>query len=146
MYHIGNIIVGTYLPWEATDYRDDVVRKVALAYATQETIDRLKAIDRLEPDCSVEDLEADADNGDHDFWLDSSPWNREYHGGSDGPVAWVGVQIGEFDVTDHLPLSELDVRPTPEQVGKAREAYDSLPEAVRGLLPEFGVYVVWSTS
>lgn len=140
MYHIGNIIVGTYLPREAAGHEDDMARKVALAYTTQETIDR------LELDCSVEDLEADADNGDHDFWLDSPPWNVEYHGGSDDPMAWVGVQIGEFDVTDHLPLSDLDVRPTPEQVGKAREAYDSLPEAVRELLPEFGVYVVWSTS
>lgn len=135
MYIIGNVILGTHLPWEG-----DEQRRISLLYATQEFLDRSGL------DCSLEDLQADAEDGDTDFWLESEPWHREYHGSADDAVAWVGVQLGEFDVTNHFPLSDLDFQPSPDQLARAREAYELIPEAVRAALPPFGVYVVWSSS
>ena len=136
MYEIGNVILGTYLPWEGNAERD-----VSLLYATQETIEANGL------DCSLEELRADADNGDSDFWLEFKPWHREYHGAAPGAVAWVGVKLAQFDTTDHFSLSDLELDPpAPIQMGKARDAYNSIPENVRAVLPPFGVYVVWSSS
>jgi len=136
VYSIGNVIVGTYLPWD-----DETVRRLSVLYATQESIDRLELY------CTLEDLRADADNGDFTEWMDGEPWRTEYHGSAPSEVAWVGAKIGEIDDTDHFPLSDLTgLQPTPEQLAKAREAYESLPPAVREALPPFGTYVVWSSS
>lgn len=138
-YTIGNIILGTHLPWDK-----DEAQKVLVAMVGADP-------DNFRDETSGESREAvieAAKNGDLEPGdvFDGEPWHKEYHGGADSPVAWVGVCLGTFDETDHIPFSELRPIPTPEQMTEAALAYESLPDSVKLLLPPLSVYIVWSTS
>lgn len=140
MYDIGNIILGTYLPWSEDDERQVMRAHVAAdldRYRQRQTDGEVE---------SDEDLLAAAEQGEVEEVFDQAPWNKEYHGGAPSTTAWVGVRLGTIDVTDHIPVAAVDKRPTPKQLEEAWKAYESLPSTVRKLLPPFGTYVVWSSS
>lgn len=142
MYDIGHVILGTHVPWSQEDYN-----KVSAAYATDP--DFLKEVQKFNPEVSQEDLIADAENGELEWpdFVEDQGWQKEYHGGGDSTVAWIGVELGTFDVTEHFPLSDLtDLGASTVKRMEAKKMYDSLPQAVRNVLPAFGVYVVWSSS
>jgi hypothetical protein len=142
MYDIGNVIVGTHLPWTQEDYA-----KIAMAYVVD---DPCSLLDEGE---SVDDLMASAEQGELD-WLDlfgeRDDWNQEYHGASDSPVAWVGIKVGQFDVTDHFSYKRIIEMIVAAKAGtvvaEASKKYMALPKAVRDLLPPLDVYIVWSSS
>lgn len=140
MYDIGNVIVGTHLPWSKEDFI-----KVAMAYVAD---DPVALLDEGE---SIDDLMASAEQGELD-WLElfEEDWNSEYHGAADSPVAWVGVKIGQFDVTDHFSYKRITEMLATAKIGsvvtEASQKYMALPKIVRDLLPPLDVYIVWSSS
>jgi len=141
MYDIGNVIIGTHLPWSKEDYI-----KIGMAYVAE---DPTSLQDEGE---SKEDVMAAAESGELD-WLDlfaDDGWNQEYCGGADSPVAWVGVKVGEFDTTDHVSykriIEMLATAKAGTAVTEAAKKYMLLPKSVRDLLPPLDVYIVWSSS
>jgi len=78
---------------------------------------------------------------------DEHGWEKNYHGASDVPSAYVGVELHEFDESDHFELTRLTaIAFTPEQLVEAATKYEKIPMAVRAILPPFSIYVLWSTS
>jgi len=140
MHCIGNVIVGTYVPWSREDFN-----KVGAAYAAD--ADFVKKVQEFNPDDNQEMLLADVEQGELD-WLEfvEDVWTKEYHGGGNSTVAWVGVCIGTFDETDHFDLNDIKRLDETEVFAEAMDKYRSLPQTVRDLLPPFGTYVVWSSS
>lgn len=139
-YAIANIILGTHLPWDKA-----LAQQVLVAHVEA---DPNAYLDEGE---TREDVIEAAKRGDFEFgdvFDGGEPWHKEYHGAADSVVAWVGVQLGAFDETDHLAFESLTniTDPTDEQFRLAVAAYESLPETVRKLVPPFGLYIVWSTS
>jgi hypothetical protein len=141
MYDIGNVILGTHLPWSKEDYI-----KIAMAYVAE---DPTCLLDDGE---SADDVMAAAERGELD-WLDlfaDDGWQQEYHGGGDSPVAWIGVKLGEFDVTDHISykriIEMIASAKADNLVASATNRYMALPKSVRDLLPPLDVYIVWSSS
>ncbi len=121
MYTIGNVILGTYLT------RHEEVEPI---YARELYADEAD----------------DWDVGSLD-WSDVDPWETMYHGSASDVIAFAGVCVHEFDECENFPLADLaDIQPSPEQRAQARERYERIPEAVRVMLPPFGLYVVWSSS
>jgi hypothetical protein len=136
-YAIGNIILGTHLPWDKDEANKVLVAMVeADPQAFAEEGETREDVIEAAKDGAFELADA----------FDGEPWHKEYHGGADSPVAWVGVLLDTFDETNHIPFSQLRVIPTPEQMAEAGNAVASLPEGVRKLLPPISIYVVWSTS
>ena len=146
MYVIGNIILGTHLPWDDEKY-NAIVRAMVAAdpdkYRTE--IELADGTKRKETD---DELLAAADAGEVDDVIDSPVWEVMYHGAAPGLVAYCGVKLGELDETDHFSFDSLMARGayTVEQRAEALEKYNQIPELVRAMLPPFGVYVVWSSS
>lgn len=63
-----------------------------------------------------------------------------------GP-GWCGVQVGEFDeAQENILLSSLTPQITSVQKAEALAKIAKLPAAVRAILPEPDVYIVWGTS
>jgi len=158
MYIIGNIVVGTHLPWNRNR-----IRQIGQEYmvhlrntAPQELLSILQDFKIEDPEelmeISEEEFREEVSDLGYAFveevLLEEGAWEKNYHGGSDDPSAFVGVEIGSLDETDHIPADELirQLTPTEQQTAEAREKYDALPENVRKILPPFGVYIVWSSS
>lgn len=134
MYIIGNIILGTHIPWDRgeskpigdTYYRLDaingtgffaekewVVDAALTFYEQQQNPEADKEqlyLDYLEEakKCGLPEEQGGWNSADYD-WLDhhEDVWTREYHGGADELVAWCGIQLGELDETNHFPFSDL---------------------------------------
>tara|TARA_Y100000034_G_scaffold135487_1_gene207594 strand:- start:1735 stop:2112 length:378 start_codon:yes stop_codon:yes gene_type:complete len=88
----------------------------------------------------------------------------DYHGGLEYPPAYIGEYLsGISDATDAIRLDcdkqEVDssyngvdkpvmesIKPTQEQMDKAKKAFDALPEDLKKCMPPLGTYIVWSTS
>ena len=147
MYVIGNIVLGTYLPWDPEGSRE-----LMMAYVATDPTPWLGEGE------TPDDLMASAEQGDLDITEfmdnleDMDGWVRKYHGAAPSTVAYLGVRVGEIDETDHFDLTET-IRlagevlfPTHPSNIAARRMYDALPSAVRAVLPPFGLYVVWSSS
>lgn len=85
-----------------------------------------------------------------------------YHGSYNGYVGFCGVKIGEFDecgewmklidnnkkliYKDSEGKKTVNLTPTEKQTNIAREKVDKLPQEIRELCPEFGVYIICGTS
>lgn len=145
MYSIGNIILGTYLPWS-----DEAYYKLQQAYIADDPVAFVQegeTIEELMETAGHDDIELfDALEG-----IGKGEWNKEYHGSGDSPVAWLGVRVGEIDDTDHFSLHDIApsnfIGPGKQEVwDKAIAAYNELPQTVKDVLPPFGIYVVWSSS
>lgn len=134
MFVIGNIILGTHIPWDREEklYIDDMYYRLdaingtgffaekewviesAIAHYEQqlnpEADKEQLCLDYIEEakKCGLPEEEGGWDSADYD-WLDyhEDVWTREYHGGSDELVAWCGVHLGELDETNHFPFSDL---------------------------------------
>lgn len=156
MYVIGNVILGTHLPWDK-----EVEKKLTIAYAKAKPEGLQPYIDSLNTEPSIPyetvnsviaGLEDDSLDWEElewwDTWGEEDGWQKEYHGSGPSTVAWIGEQVGEFDETDHFPLSDItDMESvSPEVKALARQKYEALPKEVRNVLPPFGLYVVWSSS
>jgi hypothetical protein len=140
MYTVGNVILGTHLPWSAEDSA-----KVAMAYVADDPTciqDEGESKEHLMQMAACGELE----------WLelfaDRDGWNEEYHGGASTAVAWVGVKLGEFDVTDHVAYKSMAamIVGAKDRIAEATQKYMMLPKTVRDVLPPLDVYIVWSSS
>ena len=84
-----------------------------------------------------------------------------YHGGADQAMGFCGVHLGRFDecgeyilvngdklnyVGFHGGSRVIPLKPTVEQEAEAKAKVDALDPEIRKLCPEFGVYIVQSTS
>lgn len=166
MYDIGHIIIGTHLPWgSALSFNDFIPIEdepgcsepkssaIARQYILHDYKHDRKAFEGTlgEDETPEEALENLLGEPSGYPWLDQHGdlWTSEYHGAADDPVAWVGVELATFDVTNHFPFSDLmEVANliSADIISEAEGRYSKIPEGVRKLLPPFGVYVVWGTS
>jgi hypothetical protein len=152
MYAIAQVILGTILPWGNDDGDPDgtvTEQRLNVEYG--------RAIDPDWTDIDVTAYEIDPatcqprwDRYFQDVILEEPEkhgWEKNYHGASVVPSAFVGVELHEFDESDHFEFSRLtEITFTPEQLSEACAKYDKLPMAVRAILPPFSVYILWSTS
>lgn len=83
-----------------------------------------------------------------------------YHGGAGQSMGFCGVKIGQFDeCADYIKVNpdgvldyvgyrphKVNLVPTKEQIEEAQAKVNALSPELRELCPEFGVYIVQSTS
>jgi len=69
-----------------------------------------------------------------------------YHGGASRQVGFCGVFLDRADECADTVVSKLKLEPTKEQKEKAEKMINDLPKDIKQILPEIGVWIVWSTS
>ena len=73
---------------------------------------------------------------------------RMLYTGSADYAGYCGVRLTSFDECgeDFRPISSLNVQPTQEQIDEMNSKIEKLHPDLRAILPEIGIYLVWSTS
>lgn len=152
MYAIAQVILGTILPWGNDDGDTD-------GTITEQRLD-VEYARAIDPEWTALDATAYAIDPAtcrpewtgyfQDAILEEAEkhgWEKNYHGASKVPSAYVGVELHEFDESDHFEFSRLTaIKFTPEQFAEACSKYEKLPMAIRAILPPFSLYILWSTS
>jgi len=68
-----------------------------------------------------------------------------HHGGADNYVGYCGIEIAKFnECEDCVPYSLFE--PTMEQINEVFRLCERIPQELRALCPEIGMYYIFSTS
>ncbi len=121
-YAIGNIVLGTHIP------------------------DDKKILDQLDVIYFALEPQENEDQADYfrEVVLDAEHFTTCYEGSS---LAYVGVELGQIDETETIPFGQLmKFAPTQDQLEEADQLWRLLPVDARRILPQFSVYIVWSSS
>jgi hypothetical protein len=87
----------------------------------------------------AEERDEEIDSEDGGYFID------QYNGGG-GPSGYIGVELASFDCCDSFLFDKINVEPTTTQSLETLNKVEALPADYRNVLPDIGIWVVWSSS
>ena len=94
-------------------------------------------------------LDADPNEEDESLGEELECYGFEtfYSGSHSGIVGYLGVELSDFDEChSYLKFKDLKFEPTPAQKAEAEKKIANLDNRFKDVLPEIGVYLIFSTS
>lgn len=77
---------------------------------------------------------------------DEDLFETRYSGSADETPRFLGVSLDQFDESEHVRITDLQLSPTAEQYMEARARLEKFPEVLRKYFEPFEIWLFWSTS